>query len=381
MFTSTAAQEADNTLSLRFWHPYNDERQAALDTLVEEFNRQHQGRIDIQAIGFSNSGLLYDQMILQLQNPTSLPNLILVWPYEAALFDLADVVIDLALYTDAETPQGYNPQTEKLLGIPDRVFYPILIVNQDALHQLGTDAPPTNLDDLQNLACRFRESGGWSGGKFGVAWGYLLPFDAEVWLGLWVAQNPFLFDNGAFHFNTPTVASTLQALLDAQTKGCIASVTLSTDAVLTFAEGRALFYLGSSSSLNLVQETIAATFVTPFEVGVYPFISNQHVLTYGPALSIINHDEETNAAAWTFIDWWQQPIQHQQWMDATDTPSISPEWATIPLPALAGYDVIRLEMRGILQQVMAGTLPLDEGLHRLDSNINRIINDFSKESR
>lgn len=379
MFTPATAQQADDTVSLSFWHPYTDERQVALEALVAEFNAAHQGEISVQAVSFTNSGLLYDQMLLQLQNPLSLPNVILAWPYEVAVFDLADAMVDLAAYTDAPYPQGTNLLTSQLLGIPDRAYYPAFIVNIDALHSMEVDNPPTTLDELQMLACQFRQAGGWSGGKFGVAWGYQFPLDAEVWLGLLSSQPERLFTDTTLQLNTPTAYQTIQSLLDAQAAGCMTPVTLSTDAIVPFAEGRALFYLGSSSSVDLVRQTIAATFATPFEIGVYPLWGDA-VVTYGPVLSMVNHDDNTNAAAWTFIDWWQQPAQHQRWLTTTNTPPIPANWNTLPLPAWAGYDVARLQIRFTLQQLLAGTLSIEDGLADLQANMDQIFNDFAKET-
>lgn len=378
MFTPATAQQGDDTVSLSFWHPYTDERQTALERLVDEFNTSHEGAITVQAVGFTNSGLLYDQMLLQLQNPLSLPNVVIAWPHEVAVYDFADTIVDLASYTDAVSPQGTNPTTSKLLGLPDRAFYPALIINLDALYSMGVDTPPTTLNELQTLACQFRQVGGWSGGKFGVAWGYQFPLDAEVWLGLLSSQPEPLIVDTTLQINTSTAQQTIQSLLDVQAAGCMTPVALSTDAILTFAEGRALFYLGGSSSVNLVRQTIAASFAAPFEIGVYP-LWGETVLTYGPLLSIIHHDAGTNAAAWTFIDWWQQPAQHQRWLTATNTPPIPADWNTLPLPAWAGYDVVRLQIRFTLQQLLANTLSIEDGLADLQTTTDQIFNDFAKE--
>lgn len=381
----TPAVHAQTTI--RLWHPHTGDRQLTLERLIDQFNRENDQGITVEAVSFDDPGLLYDQIILQLTTSTDLPHLIMVWPHEAALFDLTGIIVDLSAYgSSTGFERGFNPNTHKQLGIPDRTFVELMAVNLDALHEMGYSQPPTTMALLEEMACRFER---WSGGRFGNTWGFLMPTDIEFLSGI----SGLLIDNAQVVIDTPPRRHLLQTLINMHREGCITSVQNSFDAIDAFAQGQTLFFMGSSSSLPILHERIEANFAQPFEWRVYPLPGQPTAVAFGPIISMIDHGPTSNDAAWDFIEWFISPDIHRIWIEATlglpVTPvSIEafPQWQqavqldTISMPALAGYGVVRLEIQFALQRLLAGTSTLEQELPALETLTNQILSDFAGEA-
>ena len=426
----TAQEISPDGQTITFWHPYTDERQTAFETLIDDFNDTNAWGITVEATSFRNSGLLYDQMILQLininysgSNHDGLPNVVIGFPHEIALYALTDdTIVDLnqfkndLLWGFSETeisdfvPSimniGYDPFRQAQLGFPTRLFSELMIINMDALHELGYDTPPSNLAELVETACAFREAGGWSESKFGTAQGFFLPLEAEFLIGMNAANGGTLFKESPapyFAFNTPPLEETLTRLVELQARNCIQTVQSSVDAIDSFAAGQSLFYFGNSSILTLLRDNIAQNYAVPFEWGVFPLPGEdtQPIYVFGPIMSIVNQSPESNLAAWLFLKWFLDTEPQSAWVEATgslairqsSTASLVNHFATFPqwqqaqtlinqsalttLPALAGYDVIRLEIQFALQRLLATTNTIEAELPALELLSNEILMEFA----
>lgn len=430
--TTDAQEISPIEQTIKFWHPYTDERQIALESLVEDFNATNEWDITVEGVSFRNTGLLYDQMILQLiavnnntGNNENLPNLLIGFPHEIALYRLTeDTIVDLNSFNDDTewgfwevdntdfVPSimniGFDPFSQQQLGLPTRVFTEVMMVNLDALHELGYDEPPSSHAELVEMACAFSEMGGWSDGKFGTVQGFLLPLEAEFLIGMNVANSGQIFDANptpTFTFDSPSLQEALSMLVDLQQDNCSGIVQSSVDAIEAFAAGQTLFYFGSTSTLGLVHDHIALSYATPFEWGIFPLPGNasDQIYIFGPMMSIVNHLPEANLAAWLFLKWFLSTEPQAIWVEATGSLPIRqstlentensfenfPQWnqaqalivnqSTIitTLPALAGYDVIRLEIQFALQRILTGANTIDAELTALDRLTNEILFEFA----
>lgn len=407
-----AQETGSEPITLQLWHPHSAERQVALDALIAEFNATNTWNITIIPTSFENSGLLYDQLVLQLLNAQPLPNLAMLWPHEAALLDLRNVVVDLNSFLDDPAlalendlipgiaARGQNPLTGKQLGLPERSYTELMAVNLDALASLGEASPPITRAELAALACTFREQGGWDRGKFGVAWGFIAPAEAEFLLGM-SGESPFESASSAeILLNTPTHQTILQFLIDLTQRGCITSIQTSIEALDEFAAGQSLFYFGSSSTLPLLRQSIGNNYAVPFEWGVFALPEASHPLLFGPAASIFDQGAALNEASWRFMQWFLSPEINAAWNRATGSLPVTtaaaelmtedfstfPQWGqawqliqgeTITVPALAGYDPVRIEIQFALRRIFAGASTPDQELPALEARANQILQDFS----
>jgi ABC-type glycerol-3-phosphate transport system substrate-binding protein len=118
-------------------------------------------------------------------------------------------------------------------------------------------------------------------------------------------------------------------------------------------------------------------------------------------MSVVNHSPESNLAAWQFLKWFLSTDIHSTWIEATGSLPIRQSssdtfvnsFATFPqwhqaqalvnqsilttLPALAGYDVIRLEIQFALQRILATTKTITNELSALDQLSNKILVEFA----
>ncbi len=394
------AAQNESVITVTLWHPYSGQQQTQLATLIARYNAENSDNVTVQTLIFNNSGLLYDQIILQLINPSSLPNLALIWPHDAALFDLNDNLADLAQFESPSIeswlpPQvGYDPIRQKQIALPHTAFGMVLAVNLDALAELGYSDLPTTWDDLQVAACALRENGGWSGGQFGTAWGFTATLEAETWLGLSGEQS--LFEDGRYLLDSPALYESAETLKAMQDTGCLILETDRASAYDTFASGRALFLLLPSSGLAVLQSAIQRSFVHPFAWGAFIPPTSPAVLVYTPVISMFDSNPTVNRAAWDFMTWFLSPAVNSEWASATNTFPIHATtmlsenalsqaqqlWSTIqnhavvPLPTLAGYDVVRLEIRFALQRLLAGTTPPTDEIPALETLANQITLNF-----
>lgn len=404
------AQEAPIVLQL--WHPHTGERRVMLENLLAEFNAEHASEIQVLAQGFENSGLLYDQIVLQLLNGPTLPHVAMIWPYEAALFDLSGRMLDLQPYLADESDwlagylplmrdSGFNPFTSKQLGLADRFFTEILVVNRDALEALGYDDLPHTQDELAEMACAFRDAGGWQKGKFGQAWGLMIPTDAEFLWGM-SGVAPFLLEPMPHYaIDTDTISPMLNRLNELVVQGCVMTVASPLEAIDEFAAGQTLFYIGSSSSLTLLQAQIGRHFAVPFEWEVVAFPDTSASWAFGPIVSVFEHDTASNDAAWAFLQWWLSPEINARWSVATGSLPVShaagrlmtAEWASFPqwgqawqvaeehgvfsMAAVGGYDAVRTEIQFALRRVLTSATQAEQELIELDHRINEILQDFA----
>lgn len=386
---------------IRLWHPYTDEQQAQLDTLIAHYNAENTDSITIQATSFTDSGLLYDQIILQLTSTQQLPNLVMIWPHDAALFDLNNNLVDLDQYDlwheDLLLPAttGRDPITQKHIAFPYAFFGTVLAVNQDALSELGYTALPSTWVELEDAACALRDKGGWSGGQFGVAWGLTGTLDAETILALSLLQTTPPFTAETYQFDTLTLYQSTSAIKSMYDKGCLILETDRATALDTFASGRALFLLLPSSAAPILQMAIERNFTQPFAWDVTIPPTADGMLIYTPSISMFNDNAADNAAAAAFLAWFLSPEINATWASSLNSFPIATtsEFQTdvipqqrlweqiqttplIPLPTLAGYDVVRIEIRFAFQRILANTTLVTDELPTLDTLANQITRDF-----
>lgn len=348
---------------LLFWHYYPDERGQALDALVTRYNRDHPDALPLRAQHFAGYDQLHDAMLSALVNGTA-PNLLLIQPYHAALYQLSGAVVDLQPYLadSGLKASDFYPQFwqqglmgNALLGIPLTRAYAALYVNLDALREMGYAAPPQTRAEFAAMSCAYR---GWSRYHGVVMGAGEAPLDAAVLLGM--AGDAPLFPPAADTQGSiqPDLRplDELLAFFQAQLSQRCLSFSDPAQAQNRFASGQTPFFFASSAIRAYVADAIAAYYAEPFAWTLRPVPgpAGPNAYFFGSNLSLLHHDAVQDAAGWQFIEWMAQPAQLAAWAAASDT---IPARRTIPFaddlpdnstwnaePALPAYTLIRDEI-------------------------------------
>ncbi|KAB2867316.1 MAG: extracellular solute-binding protein [Anaerolineae bacterium] len=397
------AQSVDPTgQTIIFWHPHTGERETALDDLVAQFNAENEWKITVETRSWQNPGLLYDQIVLQLTTPPesrTLPNIFVAAPYETAMFSLGGPILDLTPFIqDAEwgfsdeadfvpsiSDLGHDPFTNTQLGWPERLFAESLYVNMTGLREIGFDLPPTNLDELREMACDYFAQTD--------APAFQLETRAPVWAGLATANGNPIFDGIAYTLNTEGMRKSLEMMNHLLAEGCIVRQMTPFAAQDDFTAGRALFYFGSTSALPIIRETINKN---PFDWDIAP-LSNKPYIS-GPTLSIFSHSSEADLAAWLFLRWWVSPEINAAWSRATGslpirlsagemmTEDFYPQWQAAWgmvyqggyfEPSVAAQDVVRLEIEFAIGRILDNPMTVDQELSALNDLANEILSEYA----
>lgn len=392
-------RQSNEPTTLRFWHAYSSEHEAALLEIITTFNEEHEGVILVEPRRFSNSGLLYDQVILQLTGEQQLPNVVQVWPFEAALFDLTDSVLDVGDVLDSYPDEAYllpprtlsqDAVTSKVLGIPLHLYMHVLYANLDALAELGYAAVPQSFDEIADMACTFQSENGWSGGQFGVVSGMVGVTDGEFLQSIAAATDTPLWDGATFTI-APPIQSAIDKFTSMQTDGCLTISSEIASAIDTFSSGRSLFMIGSSSSLDTIELATLLNYATPFAWGAFPIPGDTYFVS-APLLTAFNTNTVENDAAKTFLAWLLRPENAMRWaelaggvsintrsLDVMERPSRQirildtiQNTNTVVMPVIAGYDVLRLEMQFALSRIFANPEETATQLQELETLLNQI---------
>lgn len=387
LFISPGTMQSQNEATpLHLWHSFQGEQQAELEQLIANYNNNAPAR-PVEALAFQNAGALYDQIILQLLNMRELPDIALIWPHEAATFDLSERVLDLSPYLERilgdigenwridPTTYAHDPVTGKILGLPLSLYSHRLFVNRDALQELGYAELPANLEALAEAACTFREEAGWSRGQFGVVYGLDVLLDAETFLTLAASQDLSLYDGQNFSFDPAALRPLLELMQELETAACWRMLPERASGIDAFARGQSLFLIESSSAAPLIEEAIALNFAAPFEWEMLNLPGGGVDLYYGPILTLFEQDTSDTQAAIEFLAWMMATEQRTRWVNfigGAPLEGSDDESVALSLPALAGYDVIRLEVQFALGRLVRGEDAIAEGLAALEVLSNTI---------
>jgi ABC-type glycerol-3-phosphate transport system substrate-binding protein len=409
---------------LVLWHPHSAEREAALVALVEDFNAGNEWEIEVQPVSMGNAGGVYEQVIVQLSNVAEpqLPNLVIVWPYEAALFELSGRIVDLNHYVNDEEwglskqaqsdflpvveAWGTNPLTGAQIGWPVRAFTMMMVVNMDALDELGYSEVPSSLTELAEMACAYQENGGWSAVENPVAWGFRIPNDAAFLAGMASAQGEGIFsrdESSGYQLNTNAMQLVMMTMRELLAQGCAGTRETVFDDLDDFVAGKTLFYFGSSSNLSALRNGIGTQFAIPFDWQVHPLPGNAEVgIAFGPVMSMIEHNPSADLAAWLFLQWFTSAEVNAEWARATislplresardfmvddfiDFPQWGAAWQLLyqadeTLPTVAGYDVVAAEMAFAFRRVLLAVTSPEAELPILQEVSQTILQSFAPE--
>lgn len=311
-------------VQIQFWHPWIQENEGALQSLVALFNAQNEYGIQVQAR--SHSTELY-QDVKQGLNRGSYPGLVAAPNYQIQSWDHGGAfVVDLNEYLQdpgwglpASVLDDFAPAIweqdvfqGKRLGIPVFRSATVLFYNQSWGRQLGFDEPPDTPEEFKKQACAAAAATTASLQNPGVG-GWIASLDPGTVMS-WVmafGEDGINRAGDGYDFSAPQTGVAFDFIWGLFKRGC-AWLPAEISPEEAFASRQGLFY--SSTVAGLGNQRLAGEKSQSEDEWIaipYPSEQGEAVVNlYGPAYAILMSTPKQELAAWVFIRWLLQP-EHQ----------------------------------------------------------------------
>ncbi len=355
------------------WHSLSDARERALLQLVDRWNRTNGEGIVV--VPERREAAAQHRAFLEGSTAGTLPDLALVQPAEAALYDRRGLLAPLDGFIDGDdttmnwdaadradlfpfvqqagrTPQG------RWVGMPFGGDLRLVLSNRDWASTLGQAEMPASWEAF-GKACdgatdRFAGT---------VCFGFDPndPFAIEDWL---YAHDAPIYDSNTqqLQIASPGVASAIGVLLNYLQSGRAYRAALPERNRDDFAAARVLFAFISSDRLRDFVQTVRERGNFELGVGMLPAASSSATVSiHAPLWVIPKSTNDRQRAAWKFVNWLLETEQTAQWaMSTEETPARISALIVMGLDPKQPIDALRLKA---LQQVapFARPTPLVSG--------------------
>ena len=262
-------------VQVTLWHPWSGSNKAALQAILDEFNRTNQWGIHVRASSYNGFGELDEAVDTAIMSGT-LPEVVVDYGYQAQRWNGDGVLADLTPYVDdpvwgltSDEQADFYPEfwTEDLaqassssetmrLGIPFYRSAYLLFYNQSWARELGFTNPPTTAEQFTAQACAAagavaaqgnksdQSKGGWLiTPQPGALAGWIYAFGGQI-------TNP---NAEGYLFSTPQTEQAFESIKGWVDKGCAWS-DRQADPQSEFANRQALFVVGSLFDIPAQQE-------------------------------------------------------------------------------------------------------------------------------
>ncbi|MBT4498553.1 MAG: extracellular solute-binding protein [Gemmatimonadetes bacterium] len=387
-----------------FWYQHTLEREAAMQALIEEFNRTNPHSVEVRGEFAGDYNDIYNKMRLGIQEG-SLPQLAVAYAYQAQVYYQADGVVDLTPYLksprwglSAEARADYVQaflEGDKVQGV-QVAFRPqfsmeLLYFNADWLRELGYEAPPRNWDEFAEMCRRATEQPFSRSADPERSLGLLLEVDASRLASMVFSRggdfmNPW---RRAYTFNTPQVKNALALVSELVDCGAIELFREPHADRKTFASGQALFALCSSARVSLFRSAVDSSGGVVWDIAPLPYEGGKPVINmYGASLAVCKTTPEQQLAAWLFIKWFTEPAQQNRWVQGSNyfpvRKSAAPELADYfrtafhlleygkSEPGTARYESVRRMIENAMVKIVDGA-DMDRVLSQLEREANKTL--------
>ncbi len=425
-FAFAQYEDVDPTgTTVTFWHQHTRDREASLIEIVESFNATNPYGITVVAEYQGGYGDIFQKM-LPLLGSADTPNLVVAYQNQAATYELADGMLDIAPLVDsakwglsddekADFFAGFYSADVfpsfggERLGFPPNRSMEMLYYNSDWLAELSAagaisfDGPPATPDQFKEAACA-ATSNPFSAATSEGSLGYELSVDASRFASWTFAFGGDIFDYEAdeYTYNSPAAVEAMTFLQSLFDEGCAAVVTERFGDQTNFGAGRTLFTVGSSSGLPFYQSAVDEGAGHAWSVAAIPHTTAEPVMNiYGASVSIpTGHTAEEIVATWEFIKYYTSPDIQAKWAIASnyfpvresvannlsDYLDANPTYKTafdlleygIAEPPVAGYDFVRDMIEQEMAAIMDGADVADT-LEFANAEANLILEDQMSE--
>jgi multiple sugar transport system substrate-binding protein len=321
-------EEALNGLEITVWTPWFGIESDLFNSFVNDFNRQNEWGIIVNAqsqVSFSN---LYETATTSLPKKEK-PSLVIALPEHAqewfangAVTDLTDYVEDPKHGIDSrDIPYvfwGQDTAGDARVGIPAQRTAPLLLWNETWADKLGFDSAPNSIDDFREQACAARETMlADSDPKNDSLGGWLVntePMTAYSWM---LAFGGGVLEEGNYRFLAPNNVEAFKFLRELSEESCSWHST-SADPITAFVNREALFITTSLRELPFVTRAFASANSTDkWRVMPFPGENNGAMAVYGSSYVIFDSTDEEQLAAWLFVRWLLDNEQDARWVETT----------------------------------------------------------------
>ncbi len=335
-----------NGVEVTFWHRYEDDssRGGTINQIIDEFNATNPYGITVVGSFEGNYGDIYDKMIAGLTTG-EVPDLVIAYQNQAAAYQVADGLVSLDPYinhpeyglTEEERADFFPAflEADKLpqfggeaFGFPPARSMEVLFYNADWLQELSDSGaisfagPPETPEQWAEALCAAVDNP-FSKNESGTSAGMALDTDASQFAAEVFARGGDIYDyeNGEFIYNSPEAIDAMTFLQGLAADGCILQVAEKYGDQTDFANGKILFFVGSSSGLPFVKSGVEGGEVGGFNwsVAAIPHTTPDPVQNiYGASISIPKTTPEKQLAAWLFLKHWTSPEMQKLWAEASN---------------------------------------------------------------
>ena len=411
--------------TVSFWHQHSQEREAALEAIVQQFNETNEWGITVEAEYQGGYGDIFQKM-LPLLGTDSTPNLVVAYQNQAATYELADGVLDLTPLVQSDRwglseedvadffPGFYQSDVfpsfdDQRLGLAPNRSMEMMYYNIEWLEELreagaiSFDGPPTTPEQFREAACAAVENP-FSEATSEGSMGYELSVDASRFASWTFAFGGDVYDyeNDQYTYDSPAAIEAMSYLQGLFEEGCATAVTESFGDQTNFGAGRTLFTVGSSSGLPFYRSAVEEGAGFDWSVAAIPHTTEDPVMNvYGASVSIPEgHSAEEALATWLFVKYYTSPEVQAQWARASQyfpvrqstaselgdyfeaDPAYETAFGLLPYgvsePNAPGYDFVRDLIEGEMAAIVDGA-PVEETLELANREANLILEDQLSE--
>jgi ABC-type glycerol-3-phosphate transport system substrate-binding protein len=391
-------------VQVRLWQPWTGQTGAALQTMVDEFNRTNQWGIHVSVSSYEGFGRLDEAMESGIITGT-LPDVLIDYGYQAQHWDENSILTDLTPYVNdpvwglssaeqsdffpgfwaEDVVKDARSDQVKRLGIPFYRSAYVLFYNQSWARELGYTNPPTTPYEFTTQACAAAKAMIAQGGRTDQNKGGWLITPQPGALTGWIyasgggVTNP---DGEGYLFDTSQTLQAFKTIKDMVERGCAWSDT-GVDPQNEFATRQALFIVGSLFDIPIQQEAFSqADSRDTWAVIPFPSRKQAAVDTYGPSVLITQSTPARQLAAWLVTEWLVYPPNQTEWVSELEvyptrqstlsyldeTSNHNPQWtqalSLLPVgrsePSLASWSVMRWALNDAMTQLIDPKVTTDQ---------------------
>lgn len=328
--SQTALPEAaSNDSTLTLWHTFDDKRRDALQDLTNEFHKTYPD-LTINPVFVGSRDDLTKQMTAALALGNA-PDLVLADRRQIAEFAGQDGLLALdSFLDDAQLGLPAQERSDYLRGalnlgkfptLGNRTFgFPfyqeafVLFYNADLMKTINVNRGPRTWEQFGEFASDISQES---------VYGWAMRANADTFEAMLTSNGSALLTDAETRalFNERAGIRSLQLVADL-TEGGAGKLAVSDDqARREFAGGKAAFYLGWMSEINVLERAQKdAKKRFDIDVGSLPQIDPEipWLLTRGDLFGITQVPKARARNAWFFVRWITSPTQSARWVRETD---------------------------------------------------------------
>jgi multiple sugar transport system substrate-binding protein len=315
------AENQFEPVTITYWHQNSGDREAAINTLIDEFNATNPFSITVVGEYAGSYGEIYNQVIDGLQNDGFLPNVVVAYPNSFADFARYGQVRFLDDYFNdptigiTDTADFYagvldyyrlGEYGDQLVGLQSGRSIEIMFYNADLLANEGLTIPATW--EAFETACISMTSETVSGTIVGTDTSRF-----ATWL--WSRGGELLSaDLNTARFDEQPGIDSLQFFQDLIQAGYARLPAVPYEELGAFGSGQVGFTFGSSSGIPFYRDSMENGANNAWGVAPVPSVPGSEVVdSYGAGQGILHHNEVSDRASWLFIKWLAEREQTARW--------------------------------------------------------------------